>query len=444
MDKDFSFSQEVAFGVRAFLIASPILSFAAVALLLFDQRVAALAGGVLAGSCCLIALLLGGARERENALRERALKEEASDAEDIFAAIPSGLIGLDSDGVIRRWNGGASRILGVGRGGVLGRHVRDWPANGQAELVTLLVNALDGRTINRGSVEVVRNDGSKIPLGISTSRLGRSGESKAGVVAIFQDLTEVKKIQAEMKKHERLAAIGTLAASIAHEIRNPLASIAGSVEVLESELELGGDLGELLDLIIKESDRLNRLITDFLDFSREQLPLFGEFDPEGLAGEVLQAIRLRPEAGDELDLQLDAGNSPQRITGDRDMLKQAFLNLAINACQSMEWCGTLRVSIDEGRSGERKMLGFRFKDSGPGVPEESAQRLFEPFFTTRPKGTGLGLAIAHRFAEIHDGTLELVSGREGGAEFLFSLPFKSAEEVTAGNGRTAVLIETSI
>ncbi len=381
---------------------------------------------VAAGILSLITILwtldgLGNARE-DWLITERKLQESAGTADAIIAAIPSGLVGLDANGAVCRWNEGATRILGMGRGGMVGQHVDRWPIPGQLGLAELLKNALTGNTVNRGSLEVTRTDGKVIPLGISTSRLAGSGGQATGAVAVFQDLTNTRKLRERMDRQERLAAIGTLAASIAHEIRNPLASIAGSVEMLASELNLTGEHKVLLDLIIKESDRLNELITDFLDFSREQSPSLVELQPAELLGEILRMIQQRSEAGKELRLTLNAEGAPETIVADPAMLKQLCLNLLLNACDAVKWAGTLTVTLAGAEHAGQSCLEMVFEDDGEGIEGEARKQIFEPFFTTKPGGTGLGLAIAHRIAVLHEGQLELLEQEEPGTRFLFRIP----------------------
>ncbi|MCP4548981.1 MAG: PAS domain S-box protein [bacterium] len=354
-------------------------------------------------------------------VKERKLQEDTQMADDIIAAIPSGLVGLDRDGHVCRWNDGATRILGMGRGGIVGRMVDQWPINGQESIVALLKEALMGKTVKRGSLVVQRSDGKSIPLGISTSRLGGDGAGGTGAVAVFQDLTDVRKIQDEMKKQERLAAIGTLSASIAHEIRNPLASIAGSVEMLSADLDVSGENKELLDLIIKESDRLNELITSFLEFTRDREPEFVTVSPVSVVKEVIREVEIRTEAGPDLTLEFEEGDISERIIADPKMLKQVILNLILNACQAMSWLGTIRVSLQGDEKDGMADIRIVCKDNGPGVPETARARIFEPFFSTKKEGTGLGLPIAHRIAELHNGNLELVTDEDPGATFLFSI-----------------------
>lgn len=385
--------------------------------------------GVAAGAAggWTLAGIRGERRRRE--ISERRLQESARTAEDIIAAIPSGLVGLDETGAVCRWNEGATRILGMGRGGMIGQHVDRWPIEGQRGLAALLRDALDGRTVTRGSLDVTRTDGRTLPLGISTSCLAGSGGRGTGAVAVFQDLTEARKLRSRMRQQERLAAVGALAASIAHEIRNPLASIAGSVELLAADLPLTGEHRILMDLILKESDRLNLLITDFLDFTRERRPQPKPLDPTLLLKEALRLIRQRPEADEQLKLTLHSEGAPAVIEADPGMLRQVCLNLLLNACEAVDWEGHLTITARRatGIGGEEE-LTVQFRDDGPGVPPEARGRLFEPFFTTKTGGTGLGLAIAHRIVEMHGGQLELLEEAGPGSVFELRLPTRARSE----------------
>ncbi len=404
--------------------------------------------GVAAGAAggWTLAGIRGERRRRE--ITERRLQESARTAEDIIAAIPSGLVGLDEHGAVCRWNEVATRILGMGRGGMIGQHVDRWPIAGQRGLAALLSDALDGRTVTRGSLDVTRTDGRTLPLGISTSRLAGSGGRGAGAVAVFQDLTEARKLRARMHQQERLAAVGALAASIAHEIRNPLASIAGSVELLAGELPLKGEHRVLMDLILKESDRLNLLITDFLDFTRERRPQPKPLDPAALLREVLRMVRQRPEADEQLKLTLQAEGAPAMVEADPGMLRQVCINLITNACEAVAWSGTLTISLRAATAApagaaNRDELVMDVADDGPGVPAEARPRLFEPFFTTKPGGTGLGLAIAHRIVEMHGGQLELLDTAGPGSVFQLRLPTRSHGDEDLPEGMVQVT-ETAV
>lgn len=404
-----------------------------------------LAGGLaLAAAAAAAWARLGIQAEMGNwFITERKLQESARTADAIIAAIPSGLVGLDEKGTVCRWNEGATRILGMGRGGMVGQHVDRWPLEGQRGLAAQLKEALAGKTVNRGSLDVTRTDGRTIPLGISTSCLSGAGGRAAGAVAVFQDLTEANRLRERMERQERLAAIGTLSASIAHEIRNPLASIAGSVELLAGDLDLDGEHRVLLELIIKESDRLNDLITDFLDFTREQSPEPVALDPAELLREILRMIRQRPEVSDRLKLVLAAEEAPAMVTADPAMLKQLCLNLLLNACDSVQWEGTLTISMVERKAEDGAFLEITFQDDGVGIPDEARKRIFEPFFTTKKGGTGLGLAIAHRIAELHGGQLELLEQMGPGCRFRFRIPTHS-EDVSHDDVVTRTTTETAV
>ena len=387
--------------------------------------------GVTAGAAggWTLAGIRGERRQRE--ITERRLQESARTAEDIIAAIPSGLVGLDEQGAVCRWNEVATRILGTGRGGMIGQHVDRWPIAGQRGLAALLSDALDGRTVTRGSLDVTHSDGRVLPLGISTSRLAGSGGRGVGAVAVFQDLTEARKLRGRMRQQERLAAVGALAASIAHEIRNPLASIAGSVELLAGELPLAGEHRILMDLILKESDRLNLLITDFLDFTRERRPQPKPLDPAALLREVLRMVRQRPEAEERLKLTLQAEGAPAVVEADPGMLRQVAINLITNACEAVVWAGALTITLRTGAAADgasSEELVMEVADDGPGVPAAARAHLFEPFFTTKPGGTGLGLAIAHRIVEMHGGQLELLETTGVGSVFQLRVPTRSRSD----------------
>lgn len=390
----------------SFALAAAVLAVVAIACFLFAQR-----------------------RQWEG--RERELKESLAAADEIIGAIPSGLVSLDADGSVRRWNTTARRILGSPGQSARGASLADWPLPGQEGLRAMLADALAGREVRRGSLELRGKDGQTLPLGISTTCLRTGDGAVRGAVAIFQDLTDVRRMQVKAKQQERLAAVGALSASIAHEIRNPLASIAGSVEMLAAELDLGGDMQELVDLILRESDRLNGLIEDFLDYARERDAELKPIETGGVLKRLMLALRQRTEAGDGLRLILRDGGG-HTVDADSDLLQQAFLNIALNACQAMEWRGTLQVSA----VADGACLDFLFTDDGPGVPPADRQRLFEPFFTTRPGGTGLGMAIAHRIAQRHGGSLELLPS-EVGACFRFRIPMvaTSTESNNSGSER---------
>jgi two-component system sensor histidine kinase PilS (NtrC family) len=246
---------------------------------------------------------------------------------------------------------------------------------------------------------------------------------KRGVIAVFQDLTEARKMQERMRKADRLAAIGELSAGIAHEIRNPLASISGSIEMLYNELELNGENKRLMELIIKESDRLDRIINDFLEFARLRAPSRDAVSVTRCLDDVFVLLGNTPamQGGLETEIRHLDGDVTVRI--DEEQMKQVLFNLAINACEAMGGVGTLVVETARTEDGQVKIT---FADEGSGIGEEEAARLFEPFFTTKEGGTGLGLAIANKIVEAHGGRFEVQNRAQGGAEFSIVIPISGA------------------
>lgn len=229
-------------------------------------------------------------------------------------------------------------------------------------------------------------------------------------------LRRLEAAEESLRRRERLAALGEMAAGIAHEIRNPLGIISSSAQLLAGRMPAGGREGELLGIIGEEAGRMNRLITDFLAFGRPSAPLRTPCD----LGELLRraAEHLRPMAerqGIELRLDLPGGPLPARL--DEGMMGQVLLNLLLNALEAAGGGGRVALALEAGE-GE---YAVRVSDTGPGIPEEHRGRIFTPFFTTKERGTGLGLANAYRMVESHGGELLLGDSAQG-ATFIVRLP----------------------
>ncbi|RJR20438.1 MAG: PAS domain-containing protein [Desulfobacteraceae bacterium] len=271
-----------------------------------------------------------------------------------------------------------------------------------------------------------RSDGSNIHLRLTVSPLvPPMGGDKKGHILIFQDVTELKRIEEAMKRFEGLAMIGELAAGIAHEIKNPLASISGSVQVLRERM--GGErMGKkLMDIVVREIERLNNLVNDFLFFARPKNISWQSFD---LNSKIKDSLDLFKNASNwKGDVEIIADLSPSlKITSDPALVGQILWNLFLNASEAMGESGTLYVSagpedlgITEGPPAAKIII----RDTGPGFSEKALQHLFVPFFTTKEKGSGLGLAIVKRLVEELMGEVKGRNHPEGGAEITLLLPF---------------------
>jgi two-component system sensor histidine kinase PilS (NtrC family) len=259
---------------------------------------------------------------------------------------------------------------------------------------------------------------------LSTSILKDDCGEGRGVIAVFKDLTEVREMEERMRKADRLAAIGELSAGIAHEIRNPLASISGSIEILYNELELSGDDKHLMELIMKESDRLNKIINDFLEFARLRRPKRRPVAIARCLDEVAALLANNPAARAGIEIRVVHGDDELVVETDEEQMKQVMVNLAINACEAMSGGGRLVIETRRTSDGQARIT---VRDEGPGIGGEARERLFEPFFTTKEGGTGLGLAIANKIVESHGGRIEARNREEGGAEFSVVIPLRAAQ-----------------
>jgi two-component system sensor histidine kinase PilS (NtrC family) len=350
------------------------------------------------------------------------LRQLKIDTDRILEHMSSGVLVVDSAGKILTINPTAEQVLGVDERDVIGLHVDTAFDPLMPEFAQELLSTLEseqGRL--RHEVTIRRPNGTHLPLGLSISILRDETAKKRGVIVVFQDLTEVREMQERVRKADRLAAIGELSAGIAHEVRNPLASISGSIEMLYNELELGGENRRLMELVMKESDRLDRIINDFLDFARLRPPSTGEVSVVMCLDEILTLLNNDPSwmGGIETEVCHDGGDVVANF--DEEQMKQVILNLAINACEAMQGSGKLiiRTAMEDG--GFVKVV---FQDEGPGIGDDERARLFEPFFTTKEGGTGLGLAIANKIVEAHGGRIEARNRTPRGAEFSVVIPIR--------------------
>jgi signal transduction histidine kinase len=243
-----------------------------------------------------------------------------------------------------------------------------------------------------------------------------------GVVAVFQDLTEVREMERRARRNETLAEVGALAAGIAHELRNGLKPISGSVEVLQRELNLEGETADLMDLIARESARLNKFVTDLLSYSRERDLALEPVKLDDHLRELVSTLRHDPRRAPGVRLEYrGAQGAPDdaRLAVDPEQMRQVWLNLAANALEALGERGTLAVSWSVR---DEDSVAVEFCDDGPGIAADDLRRVGEPFFTTKRGGTGLGLAIALRIVERHGGGLTLESGAGRGTTARVTLP----------------------
>jgi two-component system sensor histidine kinase PilS (NtrC family) len=378
-----------------------------------------------------------GRRGRQLAKAESKLEQLRVDTDKILEHMSSGVLVTDSEGTILTANQTAEHILGVDRDDIVGLGVEAAFDPLMPEFAGELLGVLEsGQGKLRHEITVRRHDESMLPLGLSTSILKDEDGSTRGVIAVFKDLTEVREMEERMRRADRLAAIGELSAGIAHEIRNPLASISGSIEVLYNELDLDGDDKHLMELVMKESDRLNKIISDFLEFARLKPPRPKDVSLSKCLEEVRVLLGNNPATKPRVDIVTRHVDGEIVVEFDEEQLKQVMLNLAINACEAMRGSGKLVVETTRKAEDRARIV---FVDEGPGMSGEARVRLFEPFFTTKEGGTGLGLAIANRIVEAHGGCIEARNRTERGAEFSVEVPVRARpQEESAAEEASAV------
>ncbi len=358
-------------------------------------------------------------KDRELADASQALKLAKLETDDILRHINSGLLTIDKEGKIIFFNRAAKEILGFEGAEARGRDFRDVFYGRMPYLAENLAEVLRSRKQNpRSEIEITDREGRKIPLGISTSLLIDASESIRGVIAIFQDLTETKQWEEKIRAADKMAAVGELSAAIAHEIRNPLAAISGSVEVLRGELEVADENRRLLDLIVRESNRLNNILSDFLLFARSKRVAFTRVELCHLVSDVVEVIRHHPSYRPDISIKVSSEESFVYVFGDEDQIKQILINLIVNACEAIgNKPGEIKIKIEIDKD---NLVILKVADNGPGINDEVVSRIFTPFFSTKKEGTGLGLAIVQRLAGNLDIELSIRSEIGRGAAFILN------------------------
>ena len=391
--------------------------------------------GANAGGLLLVALL-ASALSRERDRVGDALAEKVRDLQSLrrlhertVASLTSGLLTTDPAGTITSFNPEAERITGVPAADAIGQSL-DAVIPGARDLV---FESVRSTARSRARLRFRNRRGDELFLGLAGSVLRDAADAPGGFVVIFQDVTKVVEMEAQLRRHERLAGVGQLAADLAHEIRNPLAAISGSIQILEG----GGDADEarrLMEIVVRETDRLNALITDFLHFARP-----GPAKPEAveIAGALADMRQIfetvRPPS---VELVVEAPAALHVLVDDRQ-LRQLLWNLFLNAIQAMPEGGRLAIEAalpaqDEADAGRtRPAEGPRFAeirvaDTGTGIPEAVLDRIFDPFFTTKEEGSGLGLATVHRIVEGNGGHVSVESAVGRGTTVRVLLPVAEA------------------
>ncbi len=364
----------------------------------------------------------------------RELHQLELDTIAILNNIPSGIFAIEKDGKVLFSNYAAQKILGI-KGDCDLQTLKERVPEFAKELERVLGTVCEAK---RREITIKSPDGTNRPIGLNHTYLLKSDGTLRGVIIVFQDLTEIKELEWELRRRDRLAAVGEFSAHLAHEIRNPLTALRGSVELLR-EMHVDGESKQLMDLILKESDRLNRIVTDFLQFARISKPKKERVNLSDVVHRVLdwgrQVAMLRKNVVVEDNVKRDEA----WIEGDPDQIEMVLTNLFQNALDAMPKGGKISVTLGKGgeelsrlESGTIKVpkgkIAIQVKDTGVGVDKEEITRIFEPFFTTKREGTGLGLSIVQKIVAHHKGEIRVESKKGGGTVFTVFFPEADNDE----------------
>lgn len=375
----------------------------------------------------VVAYLTGYLSERllqvEEQLKEREIDVKRLEAlnKHIVENINSGILTLDKAGRITSFNKTAERLTGYPLKDVYQKRVEDiFPSLMESS------TAEEGDKVSfREERSFRRADWGELLLGFSVSDADDVDVDK---IVIFQDLTRMREMEEQLKRDEKLKALGGLAAGMAHEIRNPLASMSGSIQVLEDGLSYEDrDNRRLMDIVLREAARLNDIITDFLVFARPASGAMEVVDLKGLVKDILDVFRNSP-VGSGVTISLEVADG-LLVEADARQLRQVFWNLFLNGAQAMSGGGKLEIAS---RAGDGAMAEITVSDSGDGVSPDDLERIFDPFYSTRESGTGLGLALVHRVVESHGGSIKVSSSQGEGSTFTLTLPLAEARREAAG------------
>lgn len=348
----------------------------------------------------------------------RILQDTSAFADEVVAHLPVGLIATDRKGKITFFNTAAERITGLSAAEAANKASDSLLP---AQLCGLKKVMQDGKAITEKEMECTFSRGRVVPLSVSATRIMNDDGELVGHVLILRDLGEVHRLQDEIRRQEKLAAIGGLAAGVAHEIRNPLSSIKGLATFFGEQFEDGSEAKDAAGVMVNEVDRLNRAITELLDFSK---PTDLKLQPTDLAPLLNRSLQLIQQdnikRGIHVNVNIDENICPVYV--DPDRLTQCLLNLYLNAIQAMPEGGTMSLNCT---ADDQSHVLIRIEDTGQGIAADDLSKIFNPYYTTKGKGTGLGLAIVHKIVEAHNARIKVESVLKKGSTFILQIPCQS-------------------
>ena len=373
-----------------------------------------------------------GGMRRTKAELVAALAEVEAYYEDLLSSLQDGVIILDRDGRVVSMNQAAEELTGFSRSQIAGRPIGEiFPP--PAPLAALIAKTLAaGRNHADFDAQVLRADGAPLTMSAVVSLMSDPEGAPRGVVLVLRDLSRVRDLEEQVRRSDRLAALGVLAAGVAHEVRNPLVGIRAAAQLLVKEREFPIGLREFTEMIVRQVDRLNRIVDDLLAFAGERKLQRQPCNVNQILEDALRLVEPSLQGG-RLVVNRQYDPEVPVVVADPDRLLQVFLNMLRNGVEAMEnTAGELTVRTRFERVvpqvGGHAAAVVEVADRGPGIAPEIQRQLFNPFFTTKAGGTGLGLPISVRIVEEHGGTIEVQNRQGGGATFRVLLPLAGDEE----------------
>ena len=353
---------------------------------------------------------------QNHARSRRLLLDTRAFASELVTSLPMGIVAVDDAAKVIYVNETASIFLRKELDQIKGKNAAQvLPPS----LLALLDQVDQGGFVSEQELKLASRTGNSIPVTVTITKIVGERENFIGHVFILKDLTRIRALELEIKQKEKLAAVGILAAGVAHEVRNPLSSIKGYATYFSSLFDSQSDNKKAANIMAEEVDRVNRVISELLEFAR---PIELELKKTRIFELVDKALRLIKYEADPAGIKIISSVEPQLpdVEVDKDRLIQVLLNIFINAIQAMPSGGTLTVNV----KARENMLQFEISDTGNGISPQDQANIFNPYFTTKKRGTGLGLAIAFKIIESHGGTITIESLKNKGTTFVISIPLE--------------------
>ncbi len=373
----------------------------------------------------LVALLTGFLVEKLRLIREELsvksnhLLELRAFHENVVESMGSGLLTIDMDKRISSFNNAAEKITGFNFFEINGKsysEIFQFPEPGEIEKLK------NNYVPYRCEGIFTKKDKNKVHMEINLSVLKDEEGNVKGYIGVFQDVTEFKEMEERVAQSERLAGIGKVAAGIAHEIRNPLASMSGSIQVLKQKKWMEKESKDLMDIVVRETNRLNDIVVRFLSYARPHPVKLTKYDINALIQDMLSILKNSKEYNQEIETSTKFENTSLIIKADSQQIQQALWNLCLNSIQAMPDGGKLKISTRLINNENKTYAEIETSDTGSGIKEEDKENIFDPFFTTKEDGTGLGLASVYRIVENHRGTIKVKSELSKGTSITLQLP----------------------